>query len=331
MSGLFLLLPLVIAAVLGQTQVSGPDYQALTAAEKQAIIWENALRTNSSNSWPGAKFYELFLEDMCVSFHTSGDEFPDSTRTGERRERYIHSVGSVGKVEFIPHHNGRYSKYSGIFKRGARHGIVRLSLALQPDPTVQKTIPGMGLKFLRDGQESANLFAMYSLAGQASWNIFANEWSNHIPGLDANTDAEKAFIAKFATATPYTRYIGLSDLAKMGKYGTEEEEVVFPFKLVFRPTNSFSDEYHGLLADDLSSIPEGSILFNVYAWDAPEDLGGQEEFIGDLVLRSKLVTSLWGDTVLFFKHQDMAEDVALRPEWEPHVVKVYDGAIPTEC
>ena len=50
----------------------------------------------------------------------------------------------------------------------------------------------------------------------------------------------------------------------------------------FRPTGeiSFPDEYHGLFTDDLTMVAEGSTLFNVYALDAPEDLGGQEEWIG---------------------------------------------------
>ena len=39
----------------------------------------------------------------------------------------------------------------------------------------------MGLKFLRDGVDSANLVAMYSVDGQESWNFFKNDFSNHIP------------------------------------------------------------------------------------------------------------------------------------------------------
>ena len=51
---------------------------------------------------------------------------------------------------------------------------------------------------------------------------------------------------------------------------------------VFRPTGeiAFPDEYHGLFTDDLTTIPEGSTLFNVYAYNAPVELGGQEELIG---------------------------------------------------
>ena len=55
------------------------------------------------------------------------------------------------------------------------------------------------------------------------------------------------------------------------------------FIILYRPTGEivFPDEYHGLFTDDLSTIPEGSILWKVFAWDAPEQLEGQEELIGE--------------------------------------------------
>ena len=41
--------------------------------------------------------------------------------------------------------------------------------------------PGMGLKFLRDGVDSANLVAMYSVDGQPNdWNFFSHDFSNHV-------------------------------------------------------------------------------------------------------------------------------------------------------
>ena len=98
--------------------------------------------------------------------------------------KVIHTVGVVGRVEWrdLGGHD-----YSGIFK-GAQHGLARwvsvssttsacfprLSLALEPDTSKLNTAPGMGLKFLRDGMDSANLVAMYSVDGQESWNFFKN-------------------------------------------------------------------------------------------------------------------------------------------------------------
>lgn len=325
MSTLFLL-SLAIAGALAQTPVFGPDYIALTAAEKQAIIWENTLLDSTSNEWPGIELGEMFFESMCPTMYQGGDELPVAW-TGNTRQKYIHSVGTVGKVELVLQDNS----YSGLFQ-GANYGIVRISLANEPSADVLNTAPGLGLKFLRDGVESASLVAMYGVEGQDSWNIFKNTWTNHIPPVPA-TGALAALGAKFATATPFIQYVGLSDWAQMGESGMAESVVNYPFKLIFKPTGeiSFPDEYHGLFTDDLVSIPEGSVLWNVFAMDAPTELGGTEQWIGDLVLRSPLVTSMWGDSHLFFRHQEMGEDLVMHPEWESYLEKFGFGLIPTEC
>jgi len=92
---------------------------------------------------------------MEPTFDTKGDVLPSGI-TGTRT-KYIHSVGAVGKVKFVPTH----STFSGIFK-GANYGLIRLSAAIEPTDYLA---PGMGLKFLRDGMDSANLVSMYSLNG----------------------------------------------------------------------------------------------------------------------------------------------------------------------
>merc|ERR1711887_164922 len=110
------------------------------------------------------------------------------------RKKYIHTVGVVGKVEWrsVGDH-----PYTGIFQ-GASQGIIRLSLAREPSPTSNNTTPGLGLKFLRDGADSANLVAMYSVDGQESWNFFKNDFTNHIgPGGPALIPLE----IKFSEAT----------------------------------------------------------------------------------------------------------------------------------
>ena len=105
---------------------------------------------------------------MCPSLTTPGDELP----TGRRK--LIHPVGVVGRVEWRD--RGGHP-YTGIFKGGAKHGIVRLGHSLVPRPgkatdTVGNPRPGMGLKLLRDGRDSANVLAVISLSGQQSWNFF---------------------------------------------------------------------------------------------------------------------------------------------------------------
>lgn len=60
--------------------------------------------------------------------------------------------------------------------------------------------------------------------------------------------------------------------------------------------------------------------------DGPTELGGIEHHIGDLVTTSIMTTSKFGDKDLFFRHQKLEEDIALRPEWETFEPK-YDGGI----
>ena len=47
----------------------------------------------------------------------------------------------------------------------------------------------------------------------------------------------------------------------------------------------FSDEYVHEFTEDLKSIPADSVLYNILALDQPEQLGGVEVQIGQLVLR----------------------------------------------
>ena len=94
----------------------------------------------------------------------------------------------------------------------------------------------------------------------------------------------------------------------------------FPYRLRFHPTGeiAFPDSFHEPFTGDLVTIPKGTKLYEIFALDMPEEMGGSEKMIGELFLTSKLVTSEWGDTRLFFRHQDMAEDLRLRPEWSKH-------------
>ena len=87
----------------------------------------------------------------------------------------------------------------------------------------------------------------------------------------------------------------------------------------FRPTGELSmpsDTYEQELSEYFKTIPEGSVLFEIYAMDAPEADGGQELLIGELITDSILTPSLFGDDHLAFKHQKMEEDFELKPEWE---------------
>jgi len=67
--------------------------------------------------------------------------------------------------------------------KGADAGFARFSVA---KPVFTGTLPaanlapGMGVKLLRDGADSANFVSMFSVDGQPDLNFFANNFKNHI-------------------------------------------------------------------------------------------------------------------------------------------------------
>merc|ERR1719348_2942876 len=323
---LAILLSTISPKILAWEEVSSDEYLALSAAEKSDIILANCLEDDTSAPWfsllemPG-----IFVESMCPTLRAKGDELPweQGLIFSDWRKKYIHTVGTVGQVEF---RSSGDHPYTGIFE-GAEHGYARFSLAKEPSESSLNTAPGMGLKFLRDGMDSANLVAMYSVNGQESWNFFANDFTNHVGpgGLDL-----VPLQVKFSEATNYVQYSALSNWGQYGEDGIEvTDSMLFPYMLRFKPSGeiNFPDEYVNDWLDDLKSIPQGTTLYQVWAFDNPEELDGVETHIADLVLTSEMTTSVWGDKHLFFRHQDMAEDVALYPEWDDYLTKF---GIPTD-
>ena len=200
-----------------------------------------------------------------------------------------------------------------------------MSLAKNPKKGTN-TVPGFGLKFLRDGMDAANLVAMYSVDGQESWNYFKNDFSNHIP---AASPSLQPLNNKFATYTPYTQTVGLSDFSQHDKNGNAVSSPVFPWSLRFHPTGAFggADDYEKGLdwKTQLTDIPAGSTLYQVFGYDKPKELGGKEYLIGNLITASEATPTMWGDEHLFFRHQDMRDDLAIHPEWTQYTPATYNS------
>ena len=114
--------------------------------------------------------------------------------------------------------------------------------------------------------------------------------------------------------------MGLKDVAQFTNTGLEVASPVFPYRLHLKPSPSIQLAPTTFLQhiEDMKAIIEGSVLYTITALDHPKELGGEEREVGEVVLRSSVTTSLWADTSMFFRHQDMVEDLAARPEWAPH-------------
>ena len=95
--------------------------------------------------------------------------------------------------------------------RGADTCYTRLSEAAPVDTKTPNSRPGVGVKLLRDGMDSANFVSMFSVDGQEDLNFFANNFENHIP--DVTSATLKPLEARFATATDWIQTVGLSEMA----------------------------------------------------------------------------------------------------------------------
>lgn len=185
---------------------NGPEYIAKSAAEKSEQIWASVIDNTKQASWYNvAQMGTIMTESMAPTFETEGDELGGGVVYGTRG-KWIHTVGTVGQVEWV---NKGGHPYTGIFE-GANKGFIRTSLAKEPHKKSKVTAPGIGLKFVRDGVDSANLVSMYSVDGQKSWNFFLNDFTSHIPAAGW---ALKALAGKFATYTKYVQQSALADWA----------------------------------------------------------------------------------------------------------------------
>jgi len=137
-------------------------------------LWQNIKADDASGKWHLA---QALIEGEKAVWATKGDQL-ECGWTGCRKKA-IHSVGVVGKLDFKVTAND--NPYTGIFATGSDKAFVRFSKATDSDPLA----PGMGVKFLRDGIDSGNFVAMYSVGGQESNNFFENDWHNHVPSVSS--------------------------------------------------------------------------------------------------------------------------------------------------
>jgi len=184
-----------------------------SAKTKRDELWNKIQADQRSAQWP--KPTGVFTTDMEEIFRQPGDVMPvldESLFKRNNRKKFIHAVGGHGKVRFVS--NGNHP-YTGIF-HGADQGIVRFSTAVKPGKD-DNLAPGMGLKFLRDGKDSANLVAMYSVNGQPEWNFFEHDWATFVP---ASTGLKLDMMGcKFRTATKHIRTVGLSNFGEISATG----------------------------------------------------------------------------------------------------------------
>ena len=300
---------------------SSSNYTKLTPQEKFKKIWSKISEDNKSSGGWYSSFW-LFTNKVKPTFEYNSDSMPAG------RDKLLNSVGVVGLLDFKAIKNKEVNPYTGVFT-GCTYVVTRLSLFKESN-NAKKTandafdnfVPGLAVKFLRKNVHSGNTVAMYELNGQASWNFFKNDLSNHIP--KAKGVWFKAFDFKLSDATSYTNQIGLKDMASYNEEGEDNNgDPKFPFKILFRPTphvsNMFTDHWTQDFLTQLESLPQDLVIYDVMAIETPSS---QPVKIGDLTIREKFTRSKWGDKTLFFKHENMEDDYLIHPEWlDPSILE----------
>lgn len=276
-----------------QEQIEFTEYQQLpqwTGTEPLAMFGLALAWATDVFKWAkgGDPIRGLVRDFFSVSLERNSDVMP------EGRKKAIHTYGSTAAIKFVADDR---SPFTGLFK-GVSYGLARLSLAAKP--AASGTAPGIGVKFLVDGQPSANFVAMYSVEGQQSYNFFANEFSTFI-GTPVSCP-KKMLMSAFATATADPTKVDSAFLAKTNQDGTVVTQPVAPEKLIFVPNRqqlAFENGSHEV-RDDFKNIAADTVLYRVYGVRTASE---ERIYIGDIVTTSRFVASQFGDEKLFFRHQ----------------------------
>lgn len=273
------------------------NYESLSGFQKQALL-TSRIQASQYPRLPLLHFPTCSLIlgsigtalDLKTSFTHSSDEMPG------RREKVIHTYGTVAPVVFEPSPD---SPFSGVFSGAPVPGLARLSLA--GPPLIIGYTPGMALKLFVDGKPSVNMHVMNSVNGQGmNWNFFDRDFSNIIPqpkGLMLNLLA-----IRFALTAKDPTKLSLKDAASVEANGAVPSSIKTPYQVRFAPIKRNVSINSGTAVDfreDISKIPPGTSMYEVFA---REYENGPEVKIGTVRTTGEFVASEYGDRELFFRH-----------------------------
>jgi hypothetical protein len=286
------------------------DYKDWAACDKESLLWENgAVRTEyKPGERPSLKEIDILgLIDSVLWEKVNRKD--DVAPLGY--EKAIHPHGSMATVAFEP---AEGHPYTGIFK-GAECGLLRLSVT--GDPADKGFAPGLAWKTFIDGKNSRNVSALYTLSGQDNnHDFFANELSQYVSPELNETIATKTL---FSLVTSKPTRLMTEKMAKVTAKGEKEGSPNAPTQIYFVPTaevrGKFSTAAHDF-RDDLSTLPEGTAIYEVYATSKTirssifsyfdkkfaKDRRNSAIKVGTIRLTSAFNTSAFGDGGVFFRH-----------------------------
>lgn len=272
------------AVLIAQDFTPSPvEYRTWSVERKLNFIWSRIAASEYEDLPPFQPIDILGL--LFTPLRKKMDDRADESPAGWKKA--IHAHGTVAQVEYIS--TGDHS-YTGLWQ-GAT-GLVRLSVT--GDPVKRGFAPGLALKMLVNGQDSANFSALYTLNGQGQdHNFFAHSLSNIVPVV--NEFGPKFINSIFRRVTRYPTKLSLQDFGLFDRTGQAIATPNSPAQISLVPELQFVNTPHDF-RQDLTPLPVETKLFTVTVSES-----GQ--VIGHLVTKSKFVASAYGDSQLFFRHQ----------------------------
>jgi len=237
--------------------------------------------------------------------------------------KLIHSVGAAALFSFRP--SATKHSYTVLFASGAPYGLVRAASAVEPTTSWwsgdQSMAPGLSLKFFRDGVESANTLALWSLQTTPSFNFFEHTgFMNHVGAANLSA-VEQLLLDKFKSVSAQPGLIGNSDMAMADASGNRVDpaNAQFPFGLIFQTNPSYQSLFAGSTSGDVGAMFSQTNftdphMSKVYAVDSPS-WPPTIVHIGDIYLESEWRASKFADQGVFYRHVFSQQDFALRPQW----------------
>ena len=146
-----------------------------------AELWKEILVDDEPMDYLWSEFPSIFTQNADNAFYHRSD-FVNKVRPKEN-----HTQGVVAQVEWKPVEN--MENYTGIYETGSQAVLLRLSQTKNLTAYSPGLLPSLALKFLRDGDESENLFAMPNFTGTDSWDFFQQPLKNKVAPFDEEKHA----------------------------------------------------------------------------------------------------------------------------------------------
>lgn len=294
-----LALSFILLGCNGKIKTKEPlAYKKLSSQEKREYLWSKILESKYKilPKLEKADILGLLFNSLKPKMDSQSDFSPIDWK------KSIHKYATVAKIRFVPIEN----QYDGIFAKESL-GLLRVSLTY--DPETKGIAPGIALKLFSEIGISKNVSLLTSLDNQGqNYNIFKKPFTNIVKPSSSISAKIVAYLFKRASKI----FNGLS----VKHFGTKS-----PFQIFLMAREEFQLDSNKKVdfRKSLSHFTSTGTLFDVYALDLPKRIDfetfvqipietklSSAKKIGELVLDSEFVASQFGDSELFFQHEEIS-------------------------